>query len=64
LLLASVIQGVTWVTVVAVVKVNVWLTVLELLLMATITSVVGAVVLFSKADRDTPDEGTTVAPMR
>jgi hypothetical protein len=64
LLLASVTQGVTWVTVVEVEKLKAWLVAEVLLLMATITRVVGAELLFLKAEMETPAVGTSVAPIR
>jgi hypothetical protein len=63
LLLASVIQGVTWLTV-APEKLNVIDWVPLLLLMATNTRVVGLEALFLKAEIDTPAVGTSVAPIR
>jgi hypothetical protein len=57
-------QGVTEVTLTPL-TVKVWLTDELLLLMATNTMVAGEEVLvFLKALTDTPDDGTSVAPMR
>jgi hypothetical protein len=63
LLLGSVTQGVTEVTVIPL-KVMGWDTVEVLTFMATTTTVVGLEDAFSKAETETPVDGTSVAPMR
>jgi len=63
LLLASVTHGVTWLMV-APAKVMAWLVAEVLLLMATITRVVGLELLFLNAEMETPAVGTSVAPIR
>ena len=56
-------QGVTEVTVAPLI-VKVWEVVELLVLMATITMVVGLEELFLKAETETPAEGDSVAPIR